>query len=77
MGFFKWIFWGALLLTLPAVFSTTIPALFSGVPAATLPTSSSANVRYGWWQYHHWNDKLCDQHPDWPNCTAVRSGALL
>lgn len=40
-GFFKWIFWGALLLTLPAVFSTTIPALFSGVPAATLSTSSS------------------------------------
>jgi hypothetical protein len=40
-GFFKWLFWGALLLTLPAVFSTTIPALFSGIPAATFTTSSS------------------------------------
>jgi hypothetical protein len=40
-GFFKWLFWGALLLTLPAVFSVTLPALFSGVPAATFSTSSS------------------------------------
>jgi hypothetical protein len=25
-SFFKWLFWGALLLTLPAIFSATIPA---------------------------------------------------
>ncbi len=28
-GFFKWLFWGALLLTLPAIFSATDPRHFS------------------------------------------------
>ena len=41
-SFFKWLFWGALLLTLPAIFSATMPALFSGA-AAPVPTSGNGS----------------------------------
>ena len=39
-GFFKWLFWGALLLTLPAIFSATVPGLFPGGPAPVPPSGA-------------------------------------
>jgi hypothetical protein len=43
-SFFKWLFWGALLLTLPAIFSATIPALFSGGPAPVPPSAAGTGT---------------------------------
>ena len=43
-GFFKWLFWGALLLTLPAVFSATIPGLFSGGPSPVPPSGAGTGT---------------------------------
>jgi hypothetical protein len=43
-SFFKWLFWGALLLTLPAIFSATIPALFSGGPAPVPPSGAGTGT---------------------------------
>jgi len=45
-GFFKWLFWGALLLTLPAIFSATIPGLFTGGPAP-IPPSGAGTGSFG------------------------------
>ena len=45
-GFFKWLFWGALLLTLPAIFSATIPGLFTGGPAP-IPPSGAGTGTFG------------------------------
>ena len=43
-GFFKWLFWGALLLTLPAIFSATVPGLFSGGPAPVPPSGAGTGT---------------------------------
>ena len=43
-SFFKWLFWGALLLTLPAIFSATIPGLFSGGPAPVPPSGTGTGT---------------------------------
>ena len=43
-SFFKWLFWGSLLLTLPAVFSATMPALFSGGPTPVPPSGAGTGT---------------------------------
>ena len=43
-SFFKWLFWGSLLLTLPAVFSATMPALFPGGPTPVPPSGAGTGT---------------------------------
>ena len=68
-GFFKWLFWGALLLTLPAIFSATVPGTF-----LWRASSRSAfrrwdrDVRVGCDQSHHGNHELRQQYPRRSHC---------
>jgi hypothetical protein len=47
-GVVKWFFWGAILLTLPAIFSQTLPGLYGSQYAApALPAAGTSNGAFG------------------------------